>query len=118
MATKDNGMFKLRRKFYYRFYGHGRYKTHSQYVYDLYTQCLKPYRRLDLESYISKIKNFIAEQAIQSDYEIFNNINSSPKDLEAWQKKVSEHKGLSVETYRLGIIFHNEGFKKQNHVMI
>jgi hypothetical protein len=117
MNKLQNKIFKFRRKFYYYFRGHGKYKTHSQYVYDLYTQCLKPNRYLDLESYISKIEDFIARQSIKCDYMIMRNINSSPETLKEWRKRISDHNGLSVEIYRLGIIFYNEGFKKQEHVI-
>ncbi|MDL2240488.1 hypothetical protein LJC25_00925 [Bacteroidales bacterium OttesenSCG-928-K03] len=117
MNKFQRNIFKFQRKLYYRFHGHGRYKTHSQYVYDLYTQCLKPNRSLDLESNISAIETFIAKQVIKSDYEIVRNINDSPDTLKSWRKRVADHKGLSVETYRFGIIFYNEGFKKQAHIL-
>jgi len=119
MTTKTikNNLFKVRRKGYYRFCGNGKYKTHSQYVYELYTKCLKPYSSVDLENYIYIIEKFISEQAIKSDYKIVQNINSSPKKLLEWKQMTAEHTGLSVETYRLGIIFYSDGFAKQAHVL-
>ena len=112
-----NNLFRHRRRAFYRFFGKGKYKTHSQYVYNLYTQCLKPYGSVDLDNYVYIIEKFIGEQAIKSDYEIVRDINSSTKQYEEWRNKVAQHTGLSVETYRLGIIFFSADFAKQAHVL-
>ncbi|MDD4142248.1 MAG: hypothetical protein PHR20_05600 [Bacteroidales bacterium] len=104
MTHNNNPLFGLRRKAFYFFRGDGRYRTHSPFVYHFY---------LALQNDVNDIPSLLK----YLEYELCNDINNNPETLKTWKEKVIHHNGLSIETYRFGIIVHSDKFAKQNHIL-